>query len=315
MASSGDNLIINSSSFVPTNDVAYTKPRVNKAGGKAVGIINAHSNRQLMISTPLMMTWGVNERRDEQTGKVSYDMSLQFPNEQYHTEQTRAFLNAMNEFEQKIKSDAIVNSKAWLNKATLNEAQADVLFHPMLYRPADPEKAPALKVKLDYWDEKFTCEMYDLKQNLLFPSSSDDNITPCDLITKGGHVACIIKCGGIWFANGKFGVTWKLVQAVVKPKATIQQGKCYIELSDEDKQKLETQTEESKEVTETTTEVSNKPTTEVDDSDEENDETEHTEEPEKDEQEVEQEEEPEPEPEPEPKPEPKKPKRKVVRKA
>ena len=48
----------------------------------------------------------------------------------------------------------------------------------------------------------------------------------------------MIQCGGIWFANGKFGVTWKLVQAVVKPKETLK-GKCHIVLSAEDKKILE----------------------------------------------------------------------------
>ena len=48
----------------------------------------------------------------------------------------------------------------------------------------------------------------------------------------------MIQCGGIWFANGKFGVTWKLVQAVVKPKESLK-GKCHIVLSAEDKKILE----------------------------------------------------------------------------
>ena len=37
-----------------------------------------------------------------------------------------------------------------------------------------------------------------------------------------------MTCGGIWFANGKFGVTWKLIQAMVqKPRAQLS-GKCFL---------------------------------------------------------------------------------------
>jgi hypothetical protein len=47
-----------------------------------------------------------------------------------------------------------------------------------------------------------------------------------------------LQCGGIWFANGKFGVTWKLLQAVgQKPRASIS-GQCFIKLKKTDKDKL-----------------------------------------------------------------------------
>lgn len=48
----------------------------------------------------------------------------------------------------------------------------------------------------------------------------------------------LIQFAGIWFVNGKFSASWKLVQAVVqKPKPTLQ-GKCFLKIKSEDKQKL-----------------------------------------------------------------------------
>ena len=76
-----------------------------------------------------------------------------------------------------------------------------------------------------------------MEQNQLFPSSS--GVTPIELITKASNTATVIQCGGIWYANGKFGVTWKLLQAVVKPKQNLK-GQCFINLSKEDKTKLQT---------------------------------------------------------------------------
>jgi len=67
-----------------------------------------------------------------------------------------------------------------------------------------------------------------------------EHVTPLDLIAKGSHVAVVLQCGGVWFAGGKFGVTWKLFQAVVKPKTTLR-GKCHINLSQDDKKMVETQ--------------------------------------------------------------------------
>ena len=230
------DMILSASTFNAAKDIGYTKPRLNKAGGKGVGIVNKASGRQLYLSMPLMLTWGVNRRVDEATGRVSFDMSLQFPNEEYATEQSTKVLNAIIAMEEQIKADAITYSKEWFNKAKLTDGQVDVLFNPMLYWSKDKDTgerrsgtAPTLRVKLDYWDEAFKCEIYDVEQQSLYPNT-DSSITPTELITKGCNVATIIKCGGVYFVNGKFGVTWRLHQALVKPKASIS-GKCFISLT------------------------------------------------------------------------------------
>jgi hypothetical protein len=50
-----------------------------------------------------------------------------------------------------------------------------------------------------------------------------------------------LQCGGIWVGGKGWGLTWKLVQAVVKPKEVVTVfGKCHISLSDEDKVAIET---------------------------------------------------------------------------
>jgi hypothetical protein len=100
----------------------------------------------------------------------------------------------------------------------------------------DYSRAPTLKVKINYWEGEYkNTEIYDDNQLSLFPN--DNGIVPPELITKGYHVATILSCGGIWVANGKFGVTWRLFQAVVKPRVTLA-GKCHINLSTKDKETL-----------------------------------------------------------------------------
>ena len=74
-------------------------------------------------------------------------------------------------------------------------------------------------------------------------------------IQKNTNDAIVIQNGGIWFANGKFGTTWKMVQCVVQPKATLR-GKCHIHLGASDKAKLSKAAEadyNSSEVEETST--------------------------------------------------------------
>lgn len=246
--------MINASNFQPSNDVRFTKPSLNKSGGKSVGVLNSNTNKALYLSTPLMLTWGVQEYVDEASGKRSYDMSLQFPSEEYQTEQTKNFLQAMVDFQNKIKADAVANSKDWLNKAKMSAEVVEALFHPMLRYPKNQEtgepdttRAPTLRIKVPYWEDAFNCEIYDDKSKCLFPNTNSE-LGPMELIPKSTQAAVVIRCGGLWFANGKFGCTWKLEQAVVKPKFSMK-GRCLIQLSDEDRDKLDNQTTSDEEET------------------------------------------------------------------
>lgn len=237
---SSSDIVIAATKFNPTTDITYAKPKVNKSGGKAVSIFNARTKKALYISTPLMLTYGVNEFRDEKTGKVSYDLSLQFPREDYMTDDSKKFLDSMIAFQNKIRADAITNSKDWLNKPKMTEEVVDALFHPMLKYPKNPNtgepdmtKQPTLKIKLNYYDDKFNnCEIYGANNQMLFPDESS-GVMPGDIIGKNSIIAVVMICGGLWFANGKFGVTWKLFQAAVQPKSSNLKGRCLIPFTDD----------------------------------------------------------------------------------
>jgi len=235
--------IVSGATFNASTDYVYTKPKLNANNGKSIGILNKHNMKSLYVSTPLMLTWGVNEYTDDKTGKKTFDMALQFPNQEYNNTECAAFLKNMQELETRIKSDVIVNCKEWLGKPKMSSDAVDALWSPMLKYPRDKateepdhSRAPTLKVKIQCWENVFkNVELYNDSGTLVFPN--DDNNSISDFIVKGSNVATIIQCGGIWVANGKFGVTWKLFQAVVKPKTTLS-GKCHIVLSEKDKEKL-----------------------------------------------------------------------------
>lgn len=235
--------ILSGIDFDANSDLTFTKAKINANGRKQVGILNSKNMKSVYLSTPLMLTWGVNEYLDDKTEAKSYDMALQFPNDEYNNPESVAFLKNMQQLEKRIKSDAITNCKDWLNKTKTSPDAVDALWTPMLRYPKDKDtgdfdysRAPTLKVKLNYWDGEYkNTEIYDDSKMLLFPN--DNGTLPVELITKGAHVATILSCGGIWVANGKFGIIWRLFQAAVKPRATLA-GKCHINLSSKDKETL-----------------------------------------------------------------------------
>lgn len=251
--------IINGLEFNSATDITFTKPKINNSGGKNVGILNTKTMKGLYLNTPLMLTWGINEFKDEASGKVSYDMSLQFPNDEYNTPELIQFLKIMRDFEDKIKAAAIENSKEWMNKAKLSTEVVDALWTPMLKYPKDKNtgepdysRSPTIKVKIPFWEGVIkNVEVYNTNQELVFPL--DDNLIS-DYIVKGSHVATIINCGGIWFANGKFGMTWRLFQCMVKPRQSLA-GKCHIMISNTEREKLVVESEKDIDVDSTGGEV------------------------------------------------------------
>jgi hypothetical protein len=243
MATESAQAIISGTSFNPNTDYKYAKAKVNNSGGKSVGILNAATNSVLNIQTPLMLTWGVNENTDKKTGEVqSYSMALQFPADEYKTPGVSKFFAALQQFEAKIKQDAIANSKEWFGKAMSAEV-IGAIFNPVLSYSKNPQtgepdhtKNPTLRIKLPFYDGEWKgIEIYDTETTVLFPNT--DGKSPKDIIVKGSDAALIITCGGLWFAGGSFGVTWRLVQAVLKPKPSLR-GKCHIVLDDDEQRRI-----------------------------------------------------------------------------
>jgi hypothetical protein len=132
----------------------------------------------------------------------------------------------------------------------MSEDVVDALFTPMLKYPKDqatgePDKtrAPTLRVKIPYYDDVFKIELYDTERELLFPNVENSSLLPTQVIEKGQNIAVVIQSGGIWFANGKFGTTWKLVQAVVQPRESLY-GKCHINLDSKSRERLRKEAED-----------------------------------------------------------------------
>jgi hypothetical protein len=228
------------------SDVDITAPKLNKSGGKSANLIYKPTKKALYVNLQVpMLTWGAQVFKDTQSGKETYDLAIQFPRSDYSSPETDILLSKFQALENYIKSEAIRNSMAWFNKKTMTAEVIEALWTPMLKYSKDPAtgeadmtKAPTLKVKLPLWDGKFQCEIYDTNGTMMYPDAKSPN-TPVDLITKGMNIVAIIQCGGLWFANGKFGCTWRLFQTVVQPKPSLK-GRCLIACSPAVKQALVT---------------------------------------------------------------------------
>jgi len=263
---SAQQLFVKAKEFSPSS-VTYDEPQTNKRGGKSVNL--RLKGQPIVLQVPLMLTWGVNEWVDEQNGSVKYDMALQFDPQKSDSQDK--FLVAMKDFQEKVANDAVTNCKKWFGKKMSREV-VDALMYPMLKYPKDKQtgepdltRNPTMKLKVPFWEGRFNVEIYGMDRKALYlppkygkgaegnkAPGQDATSTPMEFVPKASHVKGLIRCNGMWFAGGKCGVTWQLVQIQVRPPTRlVGSGNCHImDDSDDDEiaadldQKDEEETEE-----------------------------------------------------------------------
>jgi hypothetical protein len=230
-----------------TNDIRYMQPRVSDRGAKSVSIISTQTNRSLHITSPKMMTWGISDYVDEHgVSDGRFTMSLVFPSEEYKTEESTQFLDKLKDFENRILDDAVKNSELWFGEEMSREVAKHTFFPFLKYskdkvtKKIDTTKSPSLRAKVPNYNGKWAVELYDTNHTCIYPCENE-NLTPVDFVPKKSNCACVLQCGGLWFGGKGWGVTWKLIQAVVKPPQVVSVfGKCHIDLTPEDVESINT---------------------------------------------------------------------------
>ena len=261
----------------PSN-IKYGPPKINKMGGKSVKPLD-YKGQAYSITTPPMLNWGINEHRQEDSGRVTYNVALQFPKDEFSNDECREFFDKMKMHEDTILKDAIKNSRDWFNKSNLSEEVADALYsrslkYPYIKGTKEPDytRAPSLKLKIGCYNGQSDTEIFDTEGRCLHKLEYPVDENFVNLIPKASHMKAIIQCNSIWFVNGKFGVTWQLVQCIViKPNRINGQGRCLLKFSDNENTQVKSiiESEEKKIQNEEDTQEENIYDVAVDDSDEE----------------------------------------------
>ena len=232
--SSPQELIVKMKDFDAEQDINYRDPRVNQRGGKNVSIVTGTGNK-LVLQVPLSFTWGASEMVDETSGRKSYSVNFQ-------PEKGSVVFNALQALEEKVIQDAVTNSKKWFGNAKMSEEVVKALFYPILKYPKDKvtgdidySRNPTFKVKLPYWDEKFTMELYDMDNQVLYNKDMPDagEFDIMEELPPKTHMSCLIECGGVWFAGGRCGVTWKFLQGKRRKPVTLA-GFCMLDDTDDE---------------------------------------------------------------------------------
>ena len=117
-----------------TDQIIFCAPKATAQGAKSINLLSKATKTSLTLSTPLLLTWGATDYKaeGEEKGNGKFEMSLQFPSDEYKTEDTDAFLRNLQALENKIKENALTYSKEWFGKVHKSSEVVDALWTPML---------------------------------------------------------------------------------------------------------------------------------------------------------------------------------------
>lgn len=217
--------------------VKQTSP--NSAKTVNVYFKTAEGQVPILVQTAYMRSFGINKWPTEPSPddltppKLSVTVSFDGHDE------LRTFFERMDEW-------AInhVHANAWEYLKTKGATLDTIAFNytrcvkvPLDKTTGEPNGKPAtMKVKLSR-DEvvKADSKTGQREYSASFFNTDKQGILPDDVdafFTMGSRVRVLIQCTGFWIAAGKFGLTWRLKQAIIDPPSRI--GKEYAFDDDED---------------------------------------------------------------------------------
>jgi len=228
---------------VNVSNFKYTQPKTLTNGSRTVYI--THNSNKLSIQTPIMkLPYGVGEgyeaekdkdkEKDDNKKPPSYDLHVSFGGHDDNPKM-KSLLDLMIAIENQVKQDAFKNRLEWLDDDFDGiEQVVNKLFTPIVKYDKDKvtkkivgKYPPTMKLKLPYDNKssQFLFKAEDMDRNVIDFKSVIKNL-------RGGRGKFIIQLSALWFAGGKFGCTWKIINA--KVEGNIQKTPDFIEESDDD---------------------------------------------------------------------------------
>ena len=206
--------IVQPSSF-SVSKVSISQPKVLESGGK-LSYLNYGDARSLVLQTPsLPSPFGLNIFDKNGPPKYSVDLAMRGYQD---NAKVKAFYTALSALDEYMIDQGVKNSKLWF-KSDMKREVVSAFYTPCVKFGKDKDGNPTsyppnLKIQLRRTRDgsEFDCNFYDHK------SKSDPNAQPLkgvpveEMLVKKVELTALIQCTGVWFAGGKFGVSWKAVQ-------------------------------------------------------------------------------------------------------
>jgi hypothetical protein len=243
-----NNTPLSVNSWIPKAIKISTTPNPGGGGIKKFKLTSEQSNNALVIQTPLMHTWGIQEFIDKKTnvGDGKFKLSLNFPMEP--TPETDMFKEKLTVFTDTIINLVVENSAMFFSKKKSHEVVSDILYpilkHSKIKESTDIDytKPPFISIKVDNnydnINKEYTNQLKvlvcDKNSKKLYPSDDPDDV-PMNYVSKSSNVIAIIKCNNIWTGPSNWGISFTVTQImVVTPGESLKSNICQIKFDNND---------------------------------------------------------------------------------
>ena len=195
-----------------TKKLSFTQPKVLDSGGKQ-SYVNYDGGMFVFQTPTCTLPYGMSAF--DKAGPIKYSAELSLRGYDEASSKMQQFYQALNTLDEYMIDQGVKNSKQWF-KADLSRDVIKAFYTPMIRiskdkdgnpKPYPPTVKCALKQKRDSQEFDVTCYNEKREQYRGIPLE--------ELLVKGAQMTCLIQCTGMWFAGSKYGLSWKLTQALI----------------------------------------------------------------------------------------------------
>lgn len=193
-----------------TSKVSFSQVKILDSGGKQA-YVNYDGGKFLFQTPALPLPYGMSTY--DKAGPIKYSVELSLRGYDEAGNKAKEIYDALQALDEFMVEQGVKNSRAWF-KADLKPDVVRAFYTPIVKWSKDKDGnvkpyPPGLKVNLRKNGEQFDVKMYDTNK------VEYQGVSVEDLLMKGSVVRCVMQCTGIWFAGGKYGLSWKAVQMVM----------------------------------------------------------------------------------------------------
>jgi hypothetical protein len=189
--------------------VTFSAVKSLESGGKQA-YLNYDGRPLVMQVGPLETPFGMSVFDKTTPPKYSLDLKLRGYDDAANNPKPAAIYNALHALDEFMLDQGVKNSTAWFKGQKSRDVLSE-LYTPSVRFSKDAEGnvkpyPPTIKLQLRQRDGKFETQVYDDKKRPL------TDVPLEDILVKGSVVTALMQCTGVWFAGGKFGLSWKAIQ-------------------------------------------------------------------------------------------------------
>ena len=196
-----------------TKNVSLSAVKVMDSGAKQA-YLNYDGRSLLMQVGSLETPFGLSvfDKAPGAPPKFTVELKLRGHDDPSAYPKVAQIYQAMNALDEYMIDQGQKNCRQWF-KADASRDMVKMMYSPSVRYSRDADGnlkpyPPTLKVQLRKRNDVFETEVYDENKQLL------KDVPMEDIIVKGARLTLLIQCTGVWFAGGKFGLSWKAVQVL-----------------------------------------------------------------------------------------------------